>query len=128
MKVCTQCLTDKTEGEYYYKGKKSDGKLASECKVCFNKRMMVRYEQRAAQIVAMKGGECLICGYDECPAALEFHHIDPTQKEFQISKRWSMTDERIKSEIDKCVLLCSNCHRETHWKIDRGEVVDFIGR
>lgn len=128
MKKCTKCLTEKSESEYYFKGKKSDGKLASECKACFNKRMMVRYEERAAFIVGLKGGKCRLCGYDKCIAALEFHHTDPTQKEFQISKRWSMTDERIKSEIDKCVLLCSNCHRETHWKIDRGETIDFTGR
>lgn len=86
MKKCTKCLTDKSESEYYFKGKKSDGKLQAECKICFNKRMMLRYEQRAAAIVAMKGGSCLLCGYDKCVAALDLHHIDPTVKDSAVSQ------------------------------------------
>ena len=125
MKKCTKCLTDKPESDYYNKGKKSDGKLQAECKVCFNKRMMVRYEERAAAIVGLKGGECFLCGYDKCVAALEFHHTDPSQKDFEISKRWSMTDERIKAEIDKCVLICSNCHAEVHYNESRGTTYNW---
>lgn len=119
MKSCTKCLTAKAESEYYFKGKKSDCKLQSECKVCFSKRNMQRYEDRAVWLIAQKGGGCSICGYNKCPAALEFHHKDPNEKEFQINKRWSMSKEAILKEIDKCVLLCSNCHREEHWKINR---------
>lgn len=125
MKRCTQCLTDKPLAEYYAKGKKGSGKLQSECKTCFKARMMKRFEEKSRFVVGLKGGCCLLCGYDKCTAALEFHHVDPSQKEFQINKRWSMTNEAIKKEIDKCVLLCSNCHREVHWRLDRGEVVDF---
>lgn len=120
MKTCTKCSITKNFSEFYSRGKKGSGKLASECKVCFSKRMMVRYEERAKYIVSLKGGACSICGYNKCPAALEFHHTDPTQKEFQINKRWSMSDVAIQKEIDKCVLLCANCHRETHWNQNRG--------
>lgn len=125
MKSCTQCLEVKSLCSFYFKGKKDNNRLMAECKVCFNLRSMKRYEERAKFIISLKGGCCLLCGYDKCIAALEFHHVDPTQKEFQISKRWSMSDDRIKEEIDKCVLLCSNCHRETHFRQDRGEVIDF---
>lgn len=62
-----------------------------------------------------KGGKCIACGYDRCASALDFHHIDASGKEFGVSldgltRSW----ERIKAELDKCVLLCANCHREIH--------------
>lgn len=65
------------------------------------------------KLVEYKGGECQICGYKRCISALEFHHIDPSEKDFTISgKSWSL--ERLKNEADKCILVCSNCHKEIH--------------
>lgn len=62
-----------------------------------------------------KGNKCQCCGYDKCVDALEFHHLDETQKDFGISDRNVPTDwESIKNELDKCILVCSNCHREIH--------------
>ena len=64
------------------------------------------------------GGGCQHCGYDKCLAALEFHHLNPNEKEFSISRigvTVKLTD-RIKKELAKGILLCSNCHRETHNK------------
>lgn len=65
------------------------------------------------QAIAYKGGSCQICGYNRSPAALDFHHIDPLEKDFSISSRMSSFNA-IKAELDKCVLVCSNCHREIH--------------
>ncbi len=62
--------------------------------------------------IAYMGGKCQICGYDRCPAAMEFHHSDPDEKDFVISR--SMSWERIQREIVKTILVCSNCHREIH--------------
>ncbi len=128
MKICSQCNLEKQESEYYAKGRKTSGNLMSECKACFNARNMARYEEKSRWLVAQKGGGCILCGYSACTAALEFHHVDPEHKDFQINKRWSMSKENLLEEIDKCVLLCSNCHRETHWKLARGQTVEFIGR
>ena len=62
-----------------------------------------------------KGGKCQCCGYDECAEALDFHHLDESQKDFSISDRNIPTDwEQIKKELEKCILVCSNCHREIH--------------
>lgn len=62
-----------------------------------------------------KGNHCSVCDYDKCIEALDFHHLDPSQKEFQLSDRNLSSDwQLIQSELDKCVLLCSNCHRELH--------------
>ncbi len=65
--------------------------------------------------VDYKGGKCTLCGYNRCPEALEFHHLDPSHKDFSISQRGhSRSWERVRNELDKCVMLCANCHREVH--------------
>ena len=62
-----------------------------------------------------KGGKCAVCGYDKCQRALSFHHVNPKEKDFDLSSRGlTRSWERIKKEIDKCVLLCANCHMELH--------------
>ncbi len=55
------------------------------------------------------------CGYNKCLSALEFHHIDPLKKDFNISQFRTTSFESIKKELDKCDLLCANCHREIHY-------------
>lgn len=65
--------------------------------------------------VEYKGGMCARCGYNRCAEALEFHHTDLTKKDFGISARgYTRSWERVKKELDKCVMLCANCHREIH--------------
>lgn len=65
--------------------------------------------------IEYKGGKCVICGYDKCKESLQFHHVDPSKKEFGISEGGRCRSwERIKYELDKCLLVCSNCHGEIH--------------
>ena len=65
-----------------------------------------------------KGNKCAICGYNKCIKALEFHHINNDGKDFGISaKGYTRSWEAVKNELDKCVLLCANCHREVHESI-----------
>ena len=77
----------------------------------------VRVSQRRKELIQMavesKGGKCQICGYHKCIAALEFHHLDRAQKLFGIRSNGStMSWEKMGAELQKCVLLCANCHRE----------------
>lgn len=65
-------------------------------------------------LVEYKGSKCEMCGYDRCIEALEFHHSDPSKKDFSISTKL-FGIEKMKKEVDKCLLLCSNCHREKHY-------------
>jgi len=58
------------------------------------------------------GGHCILCGYKRCHRALHFHHINPHEKDFNISEKSSWYE--IKPELDKCALLCANCHAEYH--------------
>ena len=65
--------------------------------------------------VEYKGLKCECCGYSKCIEALDFHHLDPKQKDFNISdSNLTSNWETIKKELDKCILICSNCHREIH--------------
>jgi hypothetical protein len=68
------------------------------------------------RIVEAMGNRCQICFYDKCNSALEFHHIDPSQKEFSFGKIVAnpIKLDSILNELDKCILLCANCHREVH--------------
>ena len=61
------------------------------------------------------GGKCSKCGYNKYPEVLEFHHRDPSQKDFNVSKKGlTRSWERVRREIEKCDLVCANCHRERH--------------
>lgn len=77
-----------------------------------------RYKRAKIMAVEYLGGCCSVCGYKKCIEALEFHHISPALKER--SRGQAAVDRRLsfnsnKKELDKCVLLCSNCHREKHY-------------
>lgn len=65
--------------------------------------------------IAYKGGRCQSCGYDRCREALEFHHLNSFRKDFGISsKGYTRSWGKVQKELDKCILLCANCHREIH--------------
>lgn len=62
-----------------------------------------------------KGGKCVFCGYCSDITALDFHHLDEKLKVFGLSQRGlTRSWEKIRMELDKCILVCSNCHREIH--------------
>lgn len=85
------------------------------CKQCNSEKVIKRHRKVKRLLVDYKGGKCELCGYDKSIAAMQFHHIDPSQKDFGISTRmYSQALETLKREVDKCSLLCANCHFETH--------------
>ena len=88
----------------------------SECKKCRSNRQVGLYAKYKAQAIQYKGGKCVSCGYDKCAAALDFHHLDPSQKDPEWSKMRHRSFEKVRDELDKCVLLCKNCHTELHYK------------
>lgn len=99
---------------------KINNEKLSECELKRNKvKSVVNWRIRTKQkLVEYKGGECAKCGYNKCITVLQFHHEDPNEKDFSISgKSWSF--DRLKKEVDKCILLCSNCHTELHEEINK---------
>ena len=75
------------------------------------KNFRKRQKQRA---VDYKGGKCHLCHYTKCNEALSFHHLDPSKKDFSIAAAKSWSFDKIKKELDKCVMLCNRCHTEVH--------------
>lgn len=74
--------------------------------------------KRKYEIIEARGGKCEICGYNKNLAALDFHHKNPDEKEFQLDMRQlsNCSLEKLESELSKCIILCANCHRELHNK------------
>ncbi len=127
MKHCNKCNKDLEESMF---SKKKNG-LQSYCKKCstktsieYNKsHLKEKKEYRKEKIKSRKSfiedykksHSCVICG-EQDPVCLDFHHKNKEEKDFQISHMirggWSL--ERIKEEIDKCEMLCANCHRKKH--------------
>ena len=72
--------------------------------------------KRKLEMIEFLGGCCSKCGYNNNLSALDFHHLDPSKKEFNLDSRKIANSslESIKKELDKCILLCANCHREEH--------------
>ena len=74
------------------------------------------------------GGKCSCCGYSKCNSALEFHHLNPSEKEFSFSaalaspKAWNL----LVIELKKCILLCANCHREVHAGIIEVDIKQYF--
>ena len=69
------------------------------------------------QAIKLLGGKCSICGYNKCVDALEFHHTNPEIKEFKLGSGNTMSWKEYKNEALKCILVCSNCHKEIHNKL-----------
>ena len=62
--------------------------------------------------IEYKGGKCQVCGYNKYSGALDLHHISK-DKSFSIGdKGYTRSWEKVKQELDKCILVCANCHRE----------------
>ena len=76
-------------------------------------------KRKKRELIEYKGGKCEICGYDKCDRALQFHHKNPKEKDFQISGK-SLSFKNLKNEVDKCILVCANCHCEIHDNLNQG--------
>ncbi|MCK4500970.1 hypothetical protein KAU11_10775 [Candidatus Babeliales bacterium] len=123
MKKCPTCSLTKEDTEFYKDSRAKTG-LASACKPChlklskkFGKVMRIKWQEYIDDILKP---ECTKCGYSKCKRALDYHHLDSTEKSFGIAQfvwKRGFTEnnkEQMLKELDKCIVLCSNCHRELH--------------
>ena len=109
-KVCNRCKTEKEASEFYTR--RNGLGYSPYCKICTNTQTIERQRELKRVSVEYKGGKCDECGYAKCQGALEFHHVNG--KDFTIGHSKLTSFSKIKDELDKCVLLCANCHREAH--------------
>jgi hypothetical protein len=125
-KYCARCEKDKDE-EDFYKNRKS-GCALNYCKQCARRQVVERQQRLKRACVEYKGGKCVKCNYNRYLGALDFHHRDPNEKDFNVShlKNTNMSS-KIKKELDKCDLLCSTCHKEEHALWRYGELYELSG-
>lgn len=112
-KHCPECNKTKHISEFYPRSNRTH-KYYSYCRECSSTLTVKRLQDNKAKAIEYKGGKCVICGYNKCQGSLEFHHIDMEQKDYTISNHKGMSFDNIKLELDKCALVCRNCHGEIH--------------
>lgn len=108
--MCSKCNSVKPISEFRY----ASGR-PTECKECYNKyqreySMRIRKERK---VDWLGGRPCYVCGEDS-PHVIDFHHIDPSTKEYPLSKMLKFSKEKVDYELSKCIPLCANCHRKVH--------------
>lgn len=108
--------------EFYY----DKHYTAYKCKECRKDAVLDKRRRNKIALVEYKGGKCEICGYHKCIDALEFHHLNKDEKSFGIGSGDTRSLEKLKKEADKCILVCSNCHKEIHAKIREEEKLKRI--
>lgn len=114
-KICTVCNLTKSISEFYHQKDRKSG--ASKCKKCHNKYCIQRWINQKIKAIEYKGCSCVDCQvtYPEMPYVIfDFHHITPSEKDFDWNRLRLRPWNQITKELDKCVLLCSNCHRIRH--------------
>jgi hypothetical protein len=89
-----------------------------QCSKCWSRRTIERNRKNKLQAIEYKGGKCQVCGYKKCPASLAFHHRNPEEKDLNWNTLRNMAFDKCKKELDKCDLVCHNCHSEIHWQLD----------
>lgn len=132
VKKCGCCGEVKVFSEFSWKSK-AKNLLSSECKLCHRKmrnehyikntkkeisRATERKRELSLKLKEYKSNLCCVrCGFNH-PATLQFHHTDPTIKDMAVSRIVAVgrSWDRILNEINKCVVLCANCHAIEHWK------------
>lgn len=97
--------------EYVYDRANRKGATRNTCNSCTTKN---RHTKAKEEAVVYKGGSCKRCGYNKCINSLVFHHVKPEEKLFNISAGYNRKKEDVYKELDKCELLCLNCHGELH--------------
>lgn len=118
-KVCSSCKETKPLSEFYSNGYQPNGKqkFKGKCVPCENNS---RYDTRKNLIKEIlqelnKPYCCEICGYNRNSAALCFHHLNSSEKDFGLAQISKTTKSNVINEIRKCQLLCHNCHMEVHY-------------
>ena len=102
----------------------SDKRTYSDRAEYLKKAVSERRKKLRLMAVEYKGGKCMLCGYKRCTESLDFHHQDPSKKDFGLSENGlTRSWDKIKQEVDKCILICANCHREIHAGITQLPVV-----
>jgi hypothetical protein len=111
----------RSDGQCLQCGKEFAGTYCGECKILRNKNAAAQYCLYKTRCVELFDSKCADCGLvSEYTEVYDFHHLDPSKKDFSIAKLLSgRTWTKIAEELKKCVMICANCHRIRHAKEDQ---------
>tara|TARA_Y100000034_G_C6879831_1_gene402961 strand:+ start:1127 stop:1789 length:663 start_codon:yes stop_codon:yes gene_type:complete len=112
-KKCSHCGREKKLSDFYCQ--RTENRYSSWCRECIYTKQKQRWRDRKRKVVELFGGKCSICGYKKNFGALDFHHLDPSKKEYGWGKLKEKSWNKIIVELQKCILVCRNCHAEIHW-------------
>lgn len=127
-KKCNICQEVKAISEYHPNKDCSQGVVGT-CKICYKVRITKWYSDnrrrrqdyanqknrsRKKEVVDYFGDKCHDCEQTYPQYVYQFHHLDPTQKDVNPSKALTMLPEKMWAELNKCVMLCANCHMIRH--------------
>lgn len=115
LKKCPKCGEIKDRKLDFYQLKNQNTKVNGFCKPCLLESNAERRRLVKEKAIEYLGGKCKSCGYNKCIGSLDFHHLDPLQKDSNYSSFKGIFNKRLTDELDKCILLCANCHRELHY-------------
>ena len=117
-KICCTCKIEKPEEDFHWKVKNKTRQ--SKCKECLYEYQRNRWHERKMDAIKYLGGVCQDCKQMPHPAVMQFHHLNPSEKDFSWNKGRLRNWNSVKKELDKCVLLCANCHciRHSDYKIE----------
>lgn len=115
-KSCSKCKKVKSTKEFYSHGKKENMRLYSHCKSCFNLKCILRWKQKKLHAIKKLGNKCADCNQSYHPNVYDFHHL--YDKDYNWTKLRLRSQQSIDNELNKCVLLCANCHRLRHAHLD----------
>ena len=108
--ACKSCAVKRANNWRVVKENNPNWRKERNAQIAENSRKLKR------KMVELKGDCCSACGGKFPDVVYDFHHVDPSTKDFSIAK--SRNFEKIKKELEKCVMLCSNCHRIEHFHND----------
>lgn len=115
-KICSKCGKELPIDQFNWRDK-SKGTRRADCKICHSSYMKQKYQEKKNIVQELKSQcKCAKCGEDR-GYVLEYHHINPEEKENTIARLTSnnYTLDKVYDEIQKCIVLCANCHREFHY-------------
>ena len=117
---CSACKETDT-AKFYTRQR---GGWHSRCITCYNREQVEKFRRYKKELVDWMGGKCILCGYCTTPACLEFHHLDPSTKDPDWNKMSNWSPNKRKDELEKCILVCRNCHGEIHAGLHPDFLVD----
>lgn len=120
IKTCVKCNVQMDLSNFYVRKYKDKYKTVNKCKKCLEREKYELLIKRKKEAIKAKGGKCEICQEEYHHSVYDFHHTNPSEKEMCWRQMSSASEDKRKKELDKCMLLCSNCHRKLHWEINNG--------